>query len=125
MDNTQQQNNSVEIQSVESSVDTSFFYTSDKYINSLDNERIFLTIQSRYSEINANNTDSTIKKNIAFFLNDEQFVQYILDYYGLTIYDLFKLLYKQYGSLFKGPYIKKIKKVLANKQYAKLRRTTY
>lgn len=121
-ENDQGQN--VSSSSVEYCVETSFFYTSDKFINSLDNDSIMHTIQSKYENVHVDNTDSIIRKNIVLFLNDESFVEYILQHYNITILDLFKLLYQQFSSLFKGPYLKKIRKTISNKRYAKLRRTS-
>lgn len=115
------QNQNVSSSSLEYNVETRFFYTSDKFINSLDNDSIMRTIQSKYENVHVDNTDSIIRKNIVFFLNDESFVEYILQHYNITILDLFKLLYQQFSSLFKGPYLKKIRKTISNKQYAKLK----
>ena len=104
-------------QSFESNIETSFFYTLDKFINSLDNNSIFYDIQKKYENIDLSNNDTVIKKNLALFLDDEKFVNSILKKYNITIFDLFKILYAKYNSLFKGPYIKKIKKIIADKKY--------
>lgn len=104
-------------QSFESNVETSFFYTLDKFINSLDNNSIFYDIQKKYENINLSNNDTVIKKSLALFLDDEKFVNSILKKYNITIFDLFKILYTKYNSLFKGPYIKKIKKIITDKKY--------
>lgn len=60
-----------------------------------------------------------IKKGIISFLNDEDFVSYVLKYFGITLLELMNVMFKQYGSLFKGPYLKKVRKALTNKKYAK------
>ena len=104
-------------QSFEANVETSFFYTLDKFINSLDNNVIFYDIQKKYENINLSNNDTAIKKSLALFLDDEKFVNSILKKYNITIFDLFKILYTKYNSLFKGPYIKKIKKIITDKKY--------
>lgn len=46
----------------EQSFDTSFFYTSDKSINSMDNKEMLAKIEKRFPGFNENNTDSVIKK---------------------------------------------------------------
>lgn len=104
-------------QSFEANVETSFFYTLDKFINSLDNDVIFYDIQKKYENINLSNNDTAIKKSLALFLDDEKFVNSILKKYNITVFDLFKILYTKYNSLFKGPYIKKIKKIITDKKY--------
>lgn len=108
------------IKTLESNVDTSFFYTNDKFINSFDNVEIIAAIQNRYKNLNEQNSDSVIKKEIVHFLDDEKFVEHILNFYNITIFDLFKIIYKQYSSIFKGPYLKKIRKTLSDKKYARV-----
>ena len=79
---------------LEYNVETSFFYTSDKFINAIDNDNILKEIQKKYPDLSEKNTDGAIKKNIIKFLDDEQFVESVLNFYNLSIFDLFKLLYK-------------------------------
>ena len=108
----------------ESAVDTSFFYTSDKFINSLDNNEIIKKIQTKYPNLSIKSTDSVIKKNILHFVEDEKFVESILDYYSLNIFELFKILYSKYSPIFKGMYLTKLRKILQNKKYADANRRT-
>ena len=102
---------------VESSFESSFFYTNDKLINRLDNNEIFLAIQSKYDKINDKNEDSAIKKQFVEMLNDVDFIESILSFFNITIYDLFKVLYNKFGSLFKGQYLKKVKSAIDGKRY--------
>lgn len=105
-------------ESFEYNVDTSFFYTNDKFINALDNDAIISQIQKKYPDLSDKSTDSVIKKNIVKFLDDEQFVESVLEFYNLSIFDLFKLFYKLYGAVFKGMYLVKVRKVISDKKYA-------
>ena len=50
-------------------------------------------------------------------LDDSDFVEHILAFFNLTIYDLFKLMYNKFGSLFKGPYLKNVKSAIDGKRY--------
>ena len=100
----------------ESDVETSFFYTSDKFFNKLDDIEIFNTLCEQYPQLQSEE-DSTVKKTFIQLLNDELFVEQVLSYYNITIYDFFKLIYSQYSSIFKGPYLKKVKSELASKRY--------
>ena len=50
-------------------------------------------------------------------LDDSDFVEHILAFFNFTIYDLFKLMYNKFGSLFKGPYLKKVKSAIDGKRY--------
>lgn len=52
-------------------------------------------------------------------LDDDVFILDILDYFNLTIYDFFKIIYKNYSSLFNALFIKKVKEKLQNCKYAR------
>ncbi len=112
---------------LESNVEMSFFYTSDKIINALDNIDILKQFRTKYPELRPKNTDFIIKKTIVQILNDEKFVERALKYYNITIQDFFKILYKEYSSVFNGIYMKKLKKVVNDKSYAicKRRKSDY
>ena len=56
------------------------------------------------------------------FLNDATFIEYLMEFYNLTVYDMFKILYMSYGSIFKGPFLNKVKNQLAGKKYATITR---
>ena len=101
----------------ESSVESSFFYTNDKFIIQLDDAEIFKSVQAKYPQLNSTNDDSVIKKQIAAFLDDDEFVQQLMNFYGCTIFDVFTVLHRQYASLFKGPFLKKLKMILSTKNY--------
>ena len=70
----------------ESSVESSFFYTNDKFIIQLDDAEIFKSVQAKYPQLNSTNDDSVIKKQIAAFLDDDEFVQQLMNFYGCTIF---------------------------------------
>ena len=109
-------NEQISSSAFESDVETSFFYTSDKFFNKLDDIEIFNTLCEQYPQLQSEE-DSTVKKTFIQLLNDELFVEQVLSYYNITIYDFFKLIYSQYSSIFKGPYLKKVKSELASKRY--------
>lgn len=102
---------------IESNLETSFFYTNDKFINQLDNAEIFKYIQTKYPELNLENDDPIIKKQIVNLLEDDSFINDILKYYNLTLFEFFSVLYKQFSSIFRGPYLKKLKNILTGKSY--------
>lgn len=53
-------------------------------------------------------------------LENEEFIEDLLDYYALTIFDFFKIIYKNYSSLFNTLFIKKVKDRIKNKKYARV-----
>ena len=51
-------------------------------------------------------------------LDNEEFINGILEHYDLTIFDFFKIIYKNYSSLFNTLFIKKVKEKMKNAKYA-------
>lgn len=100
----------------------SFFYTNDKTLNDLDTQDIVISISRKYPDFNPSNDDSLVKKTFKEILDNDQFMEYILTFYNINIFDLFKILYRNFSSIFKGQYLKKIRDQLATKTYAKINR---
>jgi hypothetical protein len=92
-----------------SQVDMSFFTTNEKYFNALDNAEILRFIQEKYPNISVSSTDLLIKKSIIELLNDKSFMLILFNRYNINIYDFFRIFHKDYGNLFKGPFLKKVK----------------
>ena len=101
-------------------VDTSFFYTNDKHLNAIDDIEVINRIVARYPDFNQKSKDTLLKKIFLQVLDDEAFVLDILDYFSLTIFDFFKIIYKNYSSLFNALFIKKVKDRMKNKKYARV-----
>ena len=110
---------SASIENFNNSVETSFFYTNDKYLNSLDDNEIISRITSRYPDFNQQNKDTQLKKIFLQLLDDEEFILDTLDYYNIDIYDFFKIIYKNYSTLFNTLFIKKVREKIQNHTYAK------
>ena len=110
---------SASIENFNNSVETSFFYTNDKYLNSLDDNEIISRITSRYPDFNQQNKDTQLKKIFLQLLDDEEFILDTLDYYNIDIYDFFKIIYKNYSTLFNTLFIKKVREKIQNHAYAK------
>lgn len=71
----------------------------------------------KYPDLTLHGTDQHIKKSLIKFFNNDDYVCYILDYFNITLFDLFKFLYGQYPGIFKGAYLKKMKALMATKTY--------
>lgn len=107
------------IEEFNNSVDSSFFYTSDKQLNALDDSEIIKYIIQTYPNFVQSSKDALLKKTFLAILDDEQFINSILNHYDLTIYDFFKIVYKNYSALFNTLFIKKVKDKIKNKKYAR------
>lgn len=94
-----------------------FFSTNDKFFTNLDNEIIIKFIIQKYPNLNVNNSDLVIKKTIIELINDKLFVESILKHFSISLHEFFKIFYKDYGNLFKGPYLKRIKTALKLNNY--------
>ena len=108
--------------SFEADIQHTFFYTDSKFFASLDNKEIMSAILQKYPLLCQDQTDAVIKKQIVAFLNDSVFIEQLMEFYNLTVYDMFRVLYTQYGTMFKGPFLKKVKSQLDGKQYATVTR---
>lgn len=107
------------IEEFNNSVDSSFFYTSDKQLNALDDSEIIKYIIQTYPNFVQSSKDALLKKTFLAILDDEKFINSILNHYDLTIYDFFKIVYKNYSALFNTLFIKKVKDKIKNKKYAR------
>lgn len=105
------------IEQFNSSVDTSFFYTSDKKLNAIDDADILKQMQLQYPEFKQTTKDSQLKKIFLEMLDNEDFIKQIMQQYDLDLHDLFKLVYKQYSSLFNALFIRKVKDKLQSHSY--------
>lgn len=108
------------IEDFNSTVDTSFFYTNDKHLNAIDDVEVINKIMEQYPEFNQKNKDTQLKKIFLQVLENDEFIEDLLDYYALTIFDFFKIIYKNYSSLFNALFIKKVKDGIKNKKYARV-----
>ena len=108
------------IEDFNSTVDTSFFYTNDKHLNAIDDVEVINRIMSRYPDFNQKNKDTQLKKILLQVLDDDLFVSDILEYFSLTIFEFFRIIYKNYSSLFNTLFIKKVKDRIKNKKYARV-----
>ena len=69
--------------------------------------------------------DNMIIKSLVHILNDEAFIEEILDQYNLTTYDFFKIIFRKFCLTFKALQIKKLKAVVQNKSYVNKFRPKY
>lgn len=103
-------------------VSNSFFYTNDHLFDQMDHAEILGVVIRKFPDFALDNDDATIKKTLLQLLNDAEFMSSILAYYNITIYEFFALLYKNYASIFKGSYLKKIKHELDTQDYSRSQR---
>lgn len=107
------------VESIESAVNNSFFYSNNKIFEQMDVLEILAHITKKYPNFSTENKDSVIKKALIEIINDDEFIKNILKQYDISLFDLFKMFYRNYSSLFKGQYLKKLKLKLETKSYAK------
>ena len=106
-----------EINSFETCTDNSFFYTNDKFIESLDYSDILAAMSKKYPALNVSSSDALVQQGLIELLHDSPYMHSLLSKYNLTIFDFFKILYKYFGGIFKGAFLKKVKKELDGKSY--------
>lgn len=69
-------------------------------------------VVARYPGFAVTNTDAEIKVALVEMLKDEEFMRSVLKHFCITIYDFVKMMNKNYGMLFKGTFLKKVRALL-------------
>lgn len=100
------------LDNAETAVSNIFFYTNDKFFASLDNDEVIKLVVARYPGFAVTNTDAEIKVALVEMLKDEAFMRSVLKHFCITIYDFVKMMNKNYGMLFKGTFLKKVRALL-------------
>lgn len=118
-DSKSKSSRSESIASSSSLSETNFFYTSDKFFNTFEDDEITYYIQCKYPTFDfENSSDTVMRKTIIEILNDTKFMTEVLERYNMNIYDFFKFLFRYDQNIFKGLFFKRIRKALKYKKYA-------
>lgn len=128
MENENEDKNELNYQAnaqLENVINNSFFYTNDKFIESLDHELIFQKMYKHCPMLAESTNDNMIIKSLVQILSDEAFIEEILDQYNLTTSDFFKIILGKFCLTFKALQIKKLKAVVQNKSYVNKFRPKY
>lgn len=97
-----------------------FFYSNDRFIDTFDDMQLYESMTKHYPEfLDVNNTEQIKRKIVIDILNDNEFMNDILEKYNMKIMDFFRFLFRLCPSIFKGFFVKKIQKTIKNKKYAK------
>lgn len=64
-------------------------------------------------------SDSDAKRLIIELIEDKEFVIQLLDYYNITIFDFFKLMFRTEMTVFKGSFLTRISKIVNDIDYSK------
>ena len=58
-------------------------------------------------------------------LSDSKYIEELLEWYGMTIFDFFKFLFRIDSSIYKGGVVQKVQKVVQRRKYAAVQRYRY
>ncbi len=109
-----------ELQKCQTSQNSKFFYSNDKFIDTFDDKQLYKSIINKYPQFKLiGTTDSNNRKVLVQMLDDTVFINEILTKYNINIHDFFVFIYRIYPSMFNGLFVKKIQKTIENKNYAK------
>ena len=90
-----------------------FFYTNDKYFNQMDDKLIVASIQQKYPLFMKNGvSENDLKQVIVEIIQDRKFVDGLMDFYNLSMHEFFKFMFRRETSVFRGPFLNKLHKVL-------------
>lgn len=95
-----------------------FFYTNDKYFTQFDDKEIVAAVQQKYPDFMREGiSDSELKKAIVVILQDTSFMNAVLEFFNMSIQDFFKFIFRCDTSIFKGPYLSKLQRILRENGY--------
>ena len=96
----------------------SFFYTNDKYFTQFDDNEIIQSVRQKYPDFMKEGiSDIDLKRTIICILQDKNFVDSVLEFYNLSVQDFFKFMFRRDTTIFKGPYLSKLQKVIQESGY--------
>lgn len=88
---------------------SSFFYTSDAFFDTLDDQQLYKLLIVQYKGLDAAVTNEREKRDdIIRMLENEDFIESLLKMYNMDVFDLFKFLFRLCPSVFKGLFIRKV-----------------
>ena len=105
------------VQTFESAAESMFFYSNEKGLRSIDDKEIMLTIVKKYPNFNQSLKDIQLRKVLLSILNDKELIHHIMSFYQVDIQYLFRLLNRDYGSLFNTIFIRKVKSIIEQSDY--------
>ena len=105
------------VQTFESAAEQMFFYSNEKGLRSIDDKEIMLTIVKKYPNFNQSLKDIQLRKVLLSILSDKELIHHIMSFYQVDIQYLFRLLNRDYGSLFNTIFIRKVKSIIEQSDY--------
>lgn len=95
----------------------SFYYTSDKQIRKLDDKFIMSKIIEKYPDFIGNKSENIIKQVFVAITSDIKFIDELSKKLDMTIFDIFKVIYRNYSFIFNKCFINKIQKIIKANGY--------
>ena len=90
----------------------SFYYTSDKQIRKLDDKFIISKIIEKYPDFIGNKSENILKQSCVAIASDTKFLDELSRKLDMTIFDIFKTIYRNYSFIFNKCFINKIQKII-------------
>ncbi len=87
----------------------------------MDDDFVLSKITEKYPDFTYDKKDSVIKQILLVFLQDNKHMNEVLEFFDMTIYDLFKIIIRKYPYVFSGVYNNKIHKILSRRKYTRRR----
>ena len=97
----------------------SFYYTMDNRLKKLDDKIILAKITEKYPEFRLDTPEKILKNVIFAIFNDSKFISEIVEYFDMTLNELFIVIYRHYSYMFNTCLIKKIKESIKRKPYVR------
>jgi hypothetical protein len=97
-----------------------FFYTFEKSLKKMDDDELFAELVKKHENLEKVEDDALLRKEILDILENEEYVNSLLEKFSMTILDFISALYRKLGTVFaNASFIRKLKVTMVGKSYAK------
>ena len=98
-----------------------FYYTSEKSIRKMDDALILSKLSEKYPDFRKDASENILKRVIFTMMDDTRHLSYVMDECSIDIYEITKVIYRNFSYIFNKCFISKMKYILSRKAHVRAR----
>lgn len=98
-----------------------FYYTSEKSIRRMDDVLILSKLGEKYPDFRHDTNENVLKRVLCAIMDDTRHLKFVMEECQIDIYEMMKVIYRNYSYLFNKCFISKMKKLLSRKGHVRAR----
>ena len=98
-----------------------FYYTSEKSIRKMDDSLILSKLSEKYPDFRKDANENILKRVIFTMMDDTRHISYVMEECSIDIYEIMKVIYRNYSYIFNKCFISKMKSILSRKAHVRAR----